>query len=207
MDLLIEGKPILGRVILAHGAGAGMESDFLKVLSGHLSTKGFQVVRFEFPYMQQRRIDGKKRPPNRVDKLVEAYKEVIDRFSDSVPLFLAGKSMGGRVASLVVEDSHARACCVFGYPFHAVGKPLTNRIEHISGLTKPLHIFQGERDPMGAKEEVLGYLLPSAVKLHWLADGNHDLKPRKVSGFTQQEHMLTSMDTMTNEIKYLCASS
>jgi predicted alpha/beta-hydrolase family hydrolase len=207
LELLIEGKPILGRVILAHGAGAGMSSEFLEVLSKHLSSNGLQVVRFEFPYMQQRRIDGKKRPPDRAVKLLEAYRTVIEEFSDSVPLFLAGKSMGGRIASMVLEASHARSCFVFGYPFHAAGKVLTDRVEHMSCLTKPLCIFQGERDALGTKEEVLGYPLPSAVKLHWLADGNHDLKPRKVSGFTQQDHMRVSLDIMVNEIKHLCAVS
>ena len=157
--------------------------------------------------MQQRRLDGKKRPPDRAVKLLEAYRSVIEEFSDSVPLFLAGKSMGGRMASMVFEASHARACFVFGYPFHAAGKALTDRVEHMNGLTKPLHIFQGDRDVMGTKEEVLGYSLPSAVKLHWLADGNHDLKPRKASGFTQQEHIKASLDIMLNEIRYVCADN
>ncbi|WP_036552219.1 alpha/beta family hydrolase [Neptunomonas japonica] len=201
MDLLIDGEPILGRVILAHGAGAGMQSEFLEELAKYLAGNGVQVVRFEFPYMQQRRIDGKKRPPNRADKLIDAYKEVVEEFSDSVPLFLAGKSMGGRIASMILEDSSALACFVFGYPFHPVGKLLTTRADHMRDLTKPLCVFQGERDPMGTKDEVQQYLLPSAVMLNWLADGNHDLKPRKSSGFTQLEHMRYAMDMMLDNIK------
>lgn len=206
LDRLIDGKPILGRVILAHGAGAGMQSEFLEELAKYLAGNGVQVVRFEFPYMQQRRLDGKRRPPNRADKLLEAYRSVIEEFSDSVPLFLAGKSMGGRIASMVLEESHARAGFVFGYPFHPVGKLLTTRTEHMGGLTKPLYVFQGERDPMGTKNEVLEYSLPSAVKLCWLTDGNHDLKPRKVSGFTQQEHMRYAMDMMLGGIRELAVS-
>ncbi|BBB29220.1 alpha/beta family hydrolase [Neptunomonas japonica] len=201
MDLLIDGEPILGRVILAHGAGAGMQSEFLEEVAKYLAGNGVQVVRFEFPYMQQRRLDGKRRPPNRADKLLEAYKSVVKVFADSVPLFLAGKSMGGRIASMVLEDTPALACFVFGYPFHPVGKLLTTRTEHMGDLTKPLCVFQGERDPMGTKEEVLGYSLPPAVSLYWLADGNHDLKPRKVSGFTQQEHMRYAMDVMLDKIR------
>ncbi|WP_293267587.1 alpha/beta family hydrolase [Neptunomonas sp.] len=203
MNVLIDGEPILGRLLLAHGAGAGMESDFLIDVSQYLAGCGLQVIRFEFPYMQKRRLDGKRRPPDRADKLLIAYKEVINEFSGEEPLFLAGKSMGGRIASMVMEDTQARACFVFGYPFHAAGKLLTTRIDHMHRLSKPLHIFQGERDSMGTRGEVIEYPLPPAVRMHWLVDGNHDLKPRKVSGFTQQGHMRSSMDKMIEEIQSL----
>lgn len=201
MDLLIEGEPLFGRVIFAHGAGAGMDSDFMALVSHYLAEHGLQVIRFEFPYMAQRRMSGNKRPPDRADKLLVTFKQVVGQYADDVPIYLAGKSMGGRIATMVLESTDAKSCFVFGYPFHPIGKALTTRTEHFQILTKPVHIFQGDRDLMGNKEEVLSYSLPSAVQLHWLPDGNHDLKPRKVSGFTQQEHIYSALDKMLMQIK------
>ncbi|WP_372740022.1 alpha/beta family hydrolase [Neptunomonas sp.] len=201
MDLLIEGEPLFGRVIFAHGAGAGMESDFMKMVSRYLAERGLQVIRFEFPYMKQRRIDGKKRPPDRADKLVTAFKDTIEQFAGDVPIYLAGKSMGGRIATMILQSSDAQACFVFGYPFHPVGKLLTTRTDHFWLLSKPVYVFQGERDPMGCKDEVAQYSLPPTVQIRWLPDGNHDLKPRKVSGFTQQEHIHSALDEMLMLIK------
>ncbi|SFG11793.1 alpha/beta family hydrolase [Neptunomonas qingdaonensis] len=201
MDLLIEGEPLFGRVILAHGAGAGMQSDFMQMTSRYLSERGLEVIRFEFPYMKQRRIDGKKRPPDRADKLISAFKDTIEQFAGDVPVYLAGKSMGGRIATMILQSSDAQACFVFGYPFHPVGKLLTTRTDHFSELSKPVYVFQGERDPMGCKDEVAQYSLPPAVQIRWLPDGNHDLKPLKVSGFTQQEHIYSALDEMLMLIK------
>lgn len=207
MDLLIEGEPLFGRVIFAHGAGAGMESDFMALVSHYLADHGLQVIRFEFPYMVQRRLNGVKRPPDRADKLAIAFKKVVGQFPDDVPIYLAGKSMGGRIATMVLESTDAKSCFVFGYPFHPIGKELTTRTEHFQMLTKPVHIFQGDRDLMGNKEEVESYSLPSAVQIHWLPDGNHDLKPRKASGFTQQEHIYSALDKMLVQIKRAALSN
>lgn len=201
MDLLIEGEPLFGRVILAHGAGAGMDSDFMALVSHYLAERGLQVIRFEFPYMAQRRLSGNKRPPDRADKLSDAFKKVVGQYPGDVPIYLAGKSMGGRIATMVLESTDAKSCFVFGYPFHPIGKALTTRTEHFQMLTKPVCIFQGDRDLMGNKEEVVSYSLPSTVHVHWLPDGNHDLKPRKASGFTQQEHIYSALDQMLVQIK------
>lgn len=201
MNLLIEGQPLIGRVIVAHGAGAGMDSEFMAMVSHYLSRHGLQVIRFEFPYMQQCRLDGKKRPPDRADKLLTAFRKIVEECPGDRPIFLAGKSMGGRIATMILESSDVNCCFVFGYPFHPIGKQLTTRTEHFQELTKPVYIFQGDRDPMGNKDEVAQYSLPSAVRIHWLPDGNHDLKPRKASGFTQQEHIYSALDKMLMLIK------
>lgn len=179
-----------GVMLFAHGAGAGMDHDFMAQLASLLESVGLEVVRFEFPYMQKRREDGKKRPPDRMNVLMQHYKELIEFYStQGRPLYIAGKSMGGRVASMLLEETSAAACFVFGYPFHPTGKPETLRTEHLLGAGKPVHIFQGTRDTMGNREEVVHYGLPNSVHLHWLEDGNHDLKPRKASGYTQQMHL------------------
>ncbi|MGH1463158.1 MAG: alpha/beta family hydrolase [Neptuniibacter sp.] len=187
--MLIDGKPLKGRVIFAHGAGAPMDSDFMEAVTAKLVDIGLEVIRFEFPYMQKRREDGKKRPPDRAPKLLDSFKAVISQFKDDVPLFLAGKSMGGRMASMLVESEGIDAGFVFGYPFHPPGKPDTLRVEHLLTLQAPLHIFQGTRDALGNFEEVRGYNLSENVEMHWMEDGNHDLKPRKSSGFSQEDHL------------------
>ncbi len=191
--MLINGTPIKGRVILAHGAGAGMESEFMAEIALALAAIGLQVIRFEFPYMVKSRIEGKRRPPDRAPKLLESFQKVIDRYSsEPEPLYIAGKSMGGRVATmLLASNDKVDAVFVFGYPFHPRGKADKLRTEHLMALSKPVLIFQGERDPMGSILEVKGYNLPSSIQLYWLADGDHDLKPRKSSGVTQAEHLKT----------------
>lgn len=188
--MLINGKPTKGRVIFAHGAGAPMDSEFMEVVGAKLADIGLEVIRFEFPYMQKRRSDGKKRPPDRAPVLIECFETLISRFNDeSIPLFLAGKSMGGRMATMLADNPAVSEVFVFGYPFHPPGKPEKLRIEHLQTLQTKVLIFQGTRDTMGNSEEVNQYNLAKNVKIHWLEDGNHDLKPRKSSGLTQEEHL------------------
>lgn len=188
---LINGQPERGRILLAHGAGAPMDSPFMEVVAEGLARQGFEVVRFEFPYMQARREDGRRRPPNPMPRLQQAFMEQVAALDGGTPLWLAGKSMGGRVATLIVEQTQARGALVFGYPFYPAGRFDRPRIEHLQSMTRPVHIFQGTRDPMGNRERVQDYALSPAVHLHWLEDGDHDLKPRKSSGLTQQQHLST----------------
>ncbi len=185
----LDGQPHKGRIILAHGAGAPMDSAFMEAVAQGLADVGYQVVRFEFPYMQARREDGRRRPPNRMPQLLACFSEHIERFHDGAPLWLAGKSMGGRVATMLLEQSVAQGALVFGYPFHAAKKPEHPRIEHLERLTRPIHIFQGTRDALGCRERVETYSLSPQVRLHWLEDADHDLKPRKASGFSQAGHL------------------
>ena len=171
-----------------------MDSDFMADVSVQLADQGLEVIRFEFPYMQKRRLDGKKRPPDRAPVLISYLEEMISEHADiSVPLFLAGKSMGGRMATMLAENESVSAVFVFGYPFHPPGKPENLRVEHLKEVSTPVHIFQGSRDAMGNSDEVKTYDLSENVQVHWLEDGNHDLKPRKSSGLTQEEHLSTAV--------------
>lgn len=188
--MLTNGKPTKGRVIFSHGAGASMDSDFMQTMSCKMAGIGLEVIRFEFPYMQKRRLDGKRRPPDRMPVLLEHLTEVVKPYADEdIPLYVAGKSMGGRVSSMLLNSLPVKAGFVFGYPFHPSGKPEALRVEHLQSLNKPLLVFQGTRDPMGSIDEVEGYNLPRNIQVCWLEDGNHDLKPRKASGFTQESHL------------------
>ncbi len=191
-------------LILAHGAGAPMDSEFMQNMAQSLAARGIAVLRFEFAYMAARRLDGKKRPPNPQAKLLEQWREVYSQVRQQVagPLAIGGKSMGGRMASLLADDLGADALVCLGYPFYAVGKPEKPRVAHLAELRTPTLIIQGERDALGDRQAVAGYALADSIKMHWLAAGDHDLKPLKSSGFTHQQHMQTAADAIA---QFLCA--
>ncbi|WP_095082250.1 alpha/beta family hydrolase [Pseudomonas sp. Irchel s3h17] len=178
-------------LILAHGAGAPMDSDFINDIAARLAARGVNVLRFEFPYMAQRRIDGGKRPPNPAPKLLECWREVyaVVRRHVTGRLAIGGKSMGGRMASLLADELGADGLVCLGYPFYAVGKPEKPRVEHLAGLKTPTLIVQGERDALGNRQAVDGYTLSPNIELMWLVAGDHDLKPLKASGFSHEQHL------------------
>ena len=170
-------------LLLAHGAGAPMDSDFMNLLSGRLGARGVRVLRFEFPYMADRRQGGGKRPPNPMPVLLDGFRERYAALSG--PVFIGGKSMGGRVASMLADELAAPGLICFGYPFHPPGKPERTRTDHLAELTTSSLILQGTRDPLGKPEEVAGYQLSRQIQVSWLESGDHDFKPLKRSGLTQ----------------------
>ncbi len=180
--------------VFAHGAGAAMDSEFMTCIAHGLAQAGIKVIRFEFPYMALRRKTGSKRPPNKMDVLLQAFEEVIVQAGNPENLFIGGKSMGGRVASMLATHLAVRGVVAYGYPFHPIKKPDKLRIEHLSEMTSPLLIVQGERDSLGSKDEVLAYNLNKKIKINWIPDGDHSLKPRKKSGFTYNNNLQESVD-------------
>ncbi|WP_077047752.1 alpha/beta family hydrolase [Pseudomonas sp. KK4] len=183
--------PASATLILAHGAGAPMDSDWMNDMAARLAALGINVLRFEFPYMAQRRVDGGKRPPNPAPKLLECWREVYAQVRRHVagPLAIGGKSMGGRMASLLADELGADALVCLGYPFYAVGKPEKPRVEHLAALKTRTLIVQGERDALGNREAVEGYDLSPSIEVMWLVAGDHDLKPLKASGFSHEQHL------------------
>ncbi|VVN36345.1 alpha/beta family hydrolase [Pseudomonas fluorescens] len=181
-------------LILAHGAGAPMDSDWMNDMAARLATQGVNVLRFEFAYMAQRRLDGGKRPPNPAPKLLECWREVYAQVRRHVAgrLAIGGKSMGGRMASLLADELGADALVCLGYPFYAVGKPEKPRVEHLASLKTRTLIVQGERDALGNREAVEGYALSPSIEVCWLVAGDHDLKPLKASGFSHEQHLATA---------------
>ncbi|VFT14068.1 putative hydrolase [Pseudomonas aeruginosa] len=132
-------------LILAHGAGAPMDSPFMERIAELLAAQGIAVARFEFPYMAQRREDGRKRPPNPQAQLLDCWRRVHAQVRETLdgPLALGGKSMGGRMASLLADELGADALVCLGYPFYAAGKPEKPRVAHLAGLRTPTLIVQG----------------------------------------------------------------
>ncbi|MGA0395171.1 MAG: alpha/beta family hydrolase [Rhodospirillales bacterium] len=183
--------------VLAHGAGAPMDSAYMAYFAEQLAIKGFRVARFEFPYMAARREDGKRRPPNTAKILLETYRTVINELG-AQNLIIGGKSMGGRIASIVADDMNVRGLVCLGYPFHPPGKPEKRRTEHLETIKTPTRILQGTRDPFGTADDVNGYALSSAIKVHWLEDGDHGFKPRKKSGRTEAQNWDEAVDILAD---------
>lgn len=179
-------------LILAHGAGAAMDSPSMTLFAGAFGAAGLRVIRFEFGYMAARR-EGHRRPPPRAEKLIGEFKSVVAEADAQMPLLIGGKSMGGRVASMAADDLYregkiAGLVCL-GYPFHPPAKPTQLRTAHLEELRTPAIIFQGTRDPFGTQYEAEKYSLSSRIELVWMEDGDHDLKPRKkVTGATAAEY-------------------
>ncbi|MGY5804280.1 alpha/beta family hydrolase [Rhizobium sp. LEGMi12c] len=186
-------------IVLAHGAGGAMDTKWMEAMSAALVRKGLRIVRFEFDYMSARRSSGKRSPPPRAELLNQEFKAVIDEVGSSGTLVIAGKSMGGRVASMIADDLHnagrISGLLCLGYPFHPIGKPENLRTAHLQGMTTPTLICQGTRDLFGSREEVSTFQLSNMIELLWLEDGDHDFTPRKaVSGFTSAEHIAAVAD-------------
>ena len=172
-------------IALAHGAGALMDSAFMSEFAEKLGAQSFRVARFEFPYMIKRRETGTRRPPDRAPVLLDTWRGVIDDLGADY-LVIGGKSMGGRIASMVADEMGVRGLVCLGYPFHGPGKPMNpDRLAHLENLKTPTLFCQGTRDTLGNAEDIAGYMLSGAITMHWLEDGDHGFKPRKASGLTE----------------------
>ncbi|MEM0554317.1 MULTISPECIES: alpha/beta fold hydrolase [Aeromonas] len=180
------------RILLAHGAGAGMEHAFLAELSRLLAGPDIEVVRFNFPYMSKRALDGKRRPPDRQPVLLAHWREMVREFAHP-RLFLAGKSMGGRMAAEISDEIYcemnAAGLLILGYPFHPPARPDRWRGEVLKQIKTPTLLLQGERDTFGSRVELADFPFSSAVLVHWLTDGDHGFKPRKSSGLCEQDNL------------------
>lgn len=204
-NLLRDGPGNGALLVLAHGAGAPMDSSFMQAIAGLLAARGVHVVRFEFAYMAARRAGGGRKPPSRMPQLLQEYRSVLGGVANASRVFIGGKSMGGRVASLLAADG-AQNCNVsglvcLGYPFHPPGKPDKLRTAHLPDLACPALIVQGERDPFGTREEVSAYALPASIAFHWCPAGNHDLAPPKRSQFTAQANLVSAADAIAAFMK------
>ena len=181
-----------GTILLAHGAGGAMDSPARAAIAGALCGAGFRVARFEFAYMAGRR-SGRRSPPPKAERLIPEYLSAVEQITHNGPFLIGGKSMGGRVASMIADELYAarriEGLLCIGYPFHPPGKPEQLRTAHLVDLKTPTLICQGTRDPFGTHDEAKAFGLSRQIEMFWLADGDHDLRPRKkLSGFTLGDH-------------------
>lgn len=176
-------------VVLAHGAGAPMDSPFMNDFASGLAGKGVRVARFEFPHMHARRDGGRSGAPDREPVLRKSWLDVIQRLGGGARVVIGGKSLGGRMASLVADEAGARGLLCLGYPFHPPGQPGRLRTKHLEALETPALILQGTRDPFGTPEDVAGYVLSPSIRIRWIEDGDHSWKPRVKSGRTLAKNL------------------
>jgi hypothetical protein len=183
-------------LVLAHGAGAPMDSPWMNVVAAGLASRGVRVARFEFPYMRQRREEGRKGAPDREPALRAAWGEAIAELGGGERLAIGGKSLGGRIASLVADEVRARGLVCLGYPFHPPGRPERTRTAHLAGLATPALVVQGTRDPFGSPEDVGGYALSPRIRVVWIEDGDHDLRPRARSGRSAEQNLREALEAV-----------
>ena len=200
MNFLIDGPPdSLRTLVLAHGAGGAMDTPFLNVVAQGVAASGIRVVRFEFPYMAARR-SGEKRggAPDRQPVLLQSWRDVVTELGGGAKVVIGGKSLGGRMATLVADELRVHGVVCLGYPFHPPGQPARLRTEHLETLATPALIVQGTRDPFGTRDDVAGYRLSPTIEIEWLEDGDHSFKPRKSSGFTERDHLARAIERTKN---------
>ena len=168
-------------LVLAHGAGAGQTHPFMVGVAQALAGKGVAVVTFDFPYMRERR-----KVPDRAPVLEAAFREAIDAarpWVPRLPLFIGGKSMGGRMATHLGAQGveGLRGIVALGYPLHPPGKPDQPRVAHLPSITVPVLILQGERDTFGTPDELRPVLktMMAPVTLYVIAGGDHSLAVRR----------------------------
>lgn len=192
----------LAQFLCAHGAGAGMETPFLTAMAELLAERGIATHRFEFAYMGARRTSSARRPPPRAERLIHEFLTAVAHMPTGTPLLIGGKSMGGRVASLVAEELYQQGriggLVCLGYPFHPPKEPDRLRTRHLLELACPALIVQGERDPFGTRAEVEALSLSDAILVHWAIDGDHDLSPRAASGFTRKDNLTAAADAVAS---------
>jgi predicted alpha/beta-hydrolase family hydrolase len=177
-------------LVLAHGAGAGMNHPFMQSLAGELAAENLSTLRFQFPYMEQRR-KIPDRPPVLTAAIVAAV-EAASKEAPDLPLFAGGKSLGGRMTSLAAAQQplgSVRGLVFFGFPLHPPNQPGTKRAEHLREVTLPMLFFQGTRDPF-ADLKLLRPIcaeLGARATLHVIETADHSFHVLKSSGKTNEQ--------------------
>ena len=194
-ELLIDGPDDAPTLLLSHGSGAPMDTPFMNEFTAFAISGGIRVVRFEFAFMAGRRTTGKKPPPPKAEKLIDEFLSALAEL-DAENVFIGGKSLGGRVASMMAqqcfEDGKIAGLVCLGYPFHPPGKPEKLRTAHFAGYNCPSLICQGENDPFGKRPEIEQYTLPTSFEFHWALFGDHHMTPPKRSGLTSQDNWVSA---------------
>jgi predicted alpha/beta-hydrolase family hydrolase len=196
-------------MLLAHGAGADMNSVALRVVADALADAGIPSLRFDFPY----RSAGRKapdRPPVLLAAVREAAAELAKRAK--VPperLVLGGRSMGGRIGSLVAADPDdpipALGLALLSYPLHPPGNPEKLRVDHFSRLKMPVLFVSGTRDAFGTPAELKRHAkkVKGPVKVVWVETGDHSVKPLKSSGLTVADAQTAVADAVLDFVTHL----
>jgi len=203
MDLKVyrSEKPFAA-LVLAHGAGAGQLSSFMVEAARGFAARGVSTATFDFPYITARR-----KVPDRAPVLEQAWRDAIQSARSqfgALPLFIGGKSMGGRIATQVAAQKHLgplSGLVLLGYPLHPPGRPEQRRDAHLPDITEPMLFVQGEKDAFGGTAEITA-LLPRLQRatLHEISGGDHSFRVPGGKG-KQQETFEQIVDVATRWIE------
>ena len=187
-------------ILLAHGAGADMESAFMAAAAAGLVARGFPVLRFNYPYSERAAREGKRRPPDRRQVLEDAHGRAVRALHERAGrrrVLLSGKSMGGRIGSHLAAMDHPCAGLVFfGYPLHPPGKPEKERSEHFPAIVQPALFLQGTRDAFGSIDQLRAALrgYGGSATVAEVAGADHGFHVKKSSGKTDAEVLEELLD-------------
>jgi predicted alpha/beta-hydrolase family hydrolase len=170
-----EGGPVL---VLAHGAGGTMRTPFLDGFAAGVAAGGVACLRFNFAYSE-----AGKRSPDREPALRAVWSAAVDRGTQvGGPVWAGGKSMGGRIASMMVADGEldVPGLVLVGYPLHPPGKPDRLRDEHLDGVAVPMLFLQGTADAFARWDQLTGVIdrLGDRATLHPVEGGDHSFRVR-----------------------------
>ena len=203
-NILINGpKEAKNILLLALGAGAPMDSMFMNTISDGLNNNGIITFRFEFPYMEKRR-SGKNTFPDKLDVLCDFYKKIYFNIKKANPdknIWLGGKSMGGRVSTLISRSLDIKGVIVFGYPFHPINKLDKLRLESLQLSGPPILIIQGTRDKFGTITEVKKYKIHKNNTIFWIKDGDHSYNTLKKSELSSKDAIVQAYNEASIFIK------
>jgi predicted alpha/beta-hydrolase family hydrolase len=177
-------------LVLAHGAGAGMSHPFLETLAGELAAVGVATLRYQFPYMEQRR--RVPDAPPLLTATVRAAVRVAMEAAPELPPLAGGKSLGGRMTSLAASEQPldgVRGLVFFGFPLHPPNQPGTKRADHLARVSVPMLFLQGTRDAfadLNLLRPICGKL-GSQATLHLVETADHSFHVLKSSGKTDAE--------------------
>ncbi|MBK5299360.1 MAG: dienelactone hydrolase family protein [Vicinamibacteria bacterium] len=165
----------------------------MTTLATGIAAQGVDVVTFNFLYTEQRR-----RSPDRSPVLEQTWTAVVEAMAGNLPedhrLVVGGKSMGGRIASMVLAHSPATAAwtrvsglVLLGYPLHPPGKPDQLRTAHLPAIRVPVLLVHGTRDAFGTRDEIepVFQALPTRVDFDFIERGNHSFAVPKSTGLTE----------------------
>jgi predicted alpha/beta-hydrolase family hydrolase len=174
-----------------------MRTPFLEQFAALAAERGVTTHRFCFAFMAA---TGRRRPAPRAESLIGEFRAAVAAMPTDAPLLIGGKSMGGRVASLLADELYgaqriAGLVCL-GYPFHPPKQPDRLRTQHLLALACPALIVQGECDPFGTRSEVEALTLSPAIRFAWLPDADHDFRVRRALSRSRGDSLAAAAEAL-----------
>lgn len=180
-------------VLLAHGAGADMDSPFMVAIAEGLAARGLPVLRFNYPYMERARLEDRRLPPDRAPTLEATHRLALAQLRELEPkrrVLFSGKSMGGRMGShLAAQGEDCAGLVFYGYPLHPPGKPERLRSEHFPAIANPALFLSGSRDALcqlDLLEEAL-QRFGGNPEVCVIEGADHDFRVKKSAGISREE--------------------